>query len=165
MLEAPTAGGQVPHHFRGTHVEIVEINHVEVRLHPRGDDASVVQVHRPRGVMRLVSHQRRQVDALAAVAVAAPVREQRGDEAGVADGADMRPAVAQPHHGVLMQDHLAAAVEVVVLVVGEWRIENVPAVVFDQAIVDVRPRLLACGRRTCSHAAFRRRLIVRRITQ
>ena len=58
------------------------------------------------------------------VAVAAPEREQRGREAGVADRADVGAAVGEADDGVRVGEHLADRVEVAVAVVEERHVEE-----------------------------------------
>src|SRR6185312_4369412 len=99
LHQAATTDRKVVMHLRRMQVQPVVVDHVDVGLEAGGDHAAIVKTDRERGLARLRRHHERDREFLAAGAVAGPVRQQIGREAGVADDAAMRAAVAQARHG------------------------------------------------------------------
>jgi hypothetical protein len=94
LHQAATAGGQVVAHLGAAGGEVLEVDEVDVGPVAGGEHAPVEQPDGAGGVAGVLLHEVGQLEP-APVAVAAPQGEQRGGEAGVADGADVGPAVAQ----------------------------------------------------------------------
>ena len=110
LQEPPAACGEVVRDLGLVQPEVVEVDDVEIGAVPGGDDAPVEQPDGSRRVVAMALHEEREVDPVA-VAVAAPVLEQRRREAAVADRPDVSAAVAQAWDGVRVGQHLVAAVE------------------------------------------------------
>ena len=67
-------------------------------------------------------------------AVASPVGKERGRRAGVADHGHVRSRIAQPQHGVGVEQHLAHLVEAAAVVVLERVVQKGPAAIGDQEV-------------------------------
>ena len=131
---------------------------------PGGQDAAVAEPDGPgRGAGQLL-HDPAHLHA-AVGAVAGPVRERVGREAGVGDEADVGPAVAQAEDGVGVGEHLAAGVEVPLGVVGERGVEEVAAVVLRQQVEEQLGGVDAPGRGQPQHARLGRGLVVGHVAQ
>ena len=89
--------------------------------------------------------------------------EQGGDKACVADGAHMRATVAQTHHRIFVQDHVAAAVEVVFRVVSKRGVEQRITLILQQHVIDVGPWIQPTIRRLSVQRILWVGFVVRRI--
>jgi hypothetical protein len=96
----------------------VHVDDIEIRLHPGRHDAAIEKSHGARRVVRLALDEEAEIETPLG-AVAAPMGQEIGHEVGIRDDADMRAAVAQPHDAILVRDHFAAGIEIVVGIVGE----------------------------------------------
>jgi hypothetical protein len=164
-LHQPTsAGGQVVAHLGTAGGQVVEVDEVDVGPVAGGEHAPVEQADRAGGVAGVLLHQVRQLET-APVAVAAPQREQRGGEAGVADRADVGAAVAQAGHGVGVGEHLAGRVEVAFEVVQERCVEEGVSLVGDQVVVDEVEDVDALAIGPPGEAVVGVRLVVRRVVE
>ena len=95
---------------------------------------AVEQANRLRRRPALPLHDPLGVEPDAFGAVPAPVREQGGGEAGVADRAHMGAAVAQARNGVRMGEQLGGGVEVAVEVVEDRPVQQRLAAVAEQEV-------------------------------
>jgi hypothetical protein len=96
-------------------------------------------------------------------AIARPVGEQERRHARIADRADVRAAIAQPDERERMRQHLAHDVEVAAGVVVDREVEQCPALVLEQRVVDPREHGHghACAHRVGGEAAVELRLELR----
>ena len=114
--------------LRLVEAEAVEVDHVEVGAVAGREHAAVRQSDGAGGVAAVALHEERERDPIV-VPVAAPVLQQRCGEAPVADRADVGAAVAEARHGVRVDEHLVAAVEIAVDVVEERQVDEAFALV------------------------------------
>ena len=82
------------------------------------------------------------------------MRDQRGREAGVTDGADVGAAIAEAGHRVGVAEHLAGRVEVAVRIVEERQVEQCSAVVREEQIDVELDRVDAQSRRPRRDGVF-----------
>ncbi len=134
LHEPATAGRQVASHLGPARAQVLEVDQVQVGAVAGCDHATVEQTNGPCGRARLTLHEERQLHA-PPVAVAPPPRQQRRREAGVADRADVRTAVGEPRHRVLVGEHLADGVEAAVEPVDDRQVEEAAAVVAGEQVV------------------------------
>ena len=85
-------------------------------------------------VPALPFHQYFQRYTLTTGAIPTPVGQQGCDEAGIGDDADVRTAITKPRHGVFREQHVAAAIQIAVGVVGEGAVKHGAAIVLEQPI-------------------------------
>ncbi len=147
-------------HLRRMQVQPVVVDHVHVGLEARRDHAAVVEADRQRGLARLRRHHEGNAQLLAAAAVARPVRQEVGREAGIADDAAMRAAVGQAGNGGRVHQHLARGVEIAVGIIEERHIEHAAALVRQHRIIGEFLRLPAHPPRLCTQRILRRLLVV-----
>ncbi len=127
LQQATAPGRQVVDDLGLAESEAVEVDHVQIGAVPRGEHATVQQSDGAGGVAAVALHEERQRDPVV-VAITAPVLQQRRGEAPVADRADVGAAVAEARHGVRVDEHLVAAVEIAVDVVEERQVDEALAV-------------------------------------
>ena len=165
LHQAAAADRQVVMHLWRMQVQAIVIDHVDVGLEARRDHAAVVEADRERGLARLRRHHERDRQFFAAAAVARPVRQKIGREAGVADDAAMRAAVGEARHGAGFAQHLMHGIEIAVGIIEERHIEHAAAVVRQHRVVGEFFRLPALAPGLRAERIFRRLLVVRRITE
>ena len=167
LQQALAAGGEVELEARRVQAQGLEVDDVDVGPVAGREHAAVVAGRRcgpcP-GTGRCTTNG--EVELLAPGAVAAPVGEQGGGEAGVADRADVGAAVGEAGHRVRVGQHLAGGVEVAVGVVEDRACRAAPG-----------RRRPAAGRRRGrparaparggpgGDAVLRRRLVVGRVAE
>ena len=143
----------------------VIVDHIDVGLEARRDHAAIVEPDRQRGLARLRRDHERDRELFAALAVARPVRQQIGREAGIADDAAMRAAVGQARHRVRIGQHRPRGVEIAVDIVEERHIEHAAAVVRQHGVISQFLRLLAERARPGAERIVLRLLVVGRIAK
>ncbi len=147
------------------HPEVFEVDHVEVGLVAGGNDATIEQSDRLRGGAALLLHEPLRSEELAAIAVAAPVRQQGGREARIADRADVRPTVAQSGNGVRMGQQLPRRVEVAVGEVEDRPVEECVPAVAEHQVVEQPDRVDTVALGAGGDALRRSGLVVRRVAE
>ena len=75
----------------------------------------------------------------------------------------MRATVAQTHHRVFVQDHVATAIEIVFRVVSKRGVEQHFTLILQQHVIDIGPRIQPTARRLSVQRILGVWFVVRRI--
>ena len=126
--------GEIEVHLRGPQAHGAVVQHVDVGLVTRRQEATVVQADGLGRRPRLLVDQRLQRDP-AGRPVPAPPLEQGGGEADVADRADVGAAIGEAGHGGGVDDLLPDGVEVASPVVQDRHVEKAGAVAPGEDVV------------------------------
>ena len=124
LHQPPPARGQVVGHLRRAQRQPLQVDHVDVALEPRGEQAAVVQAEELRGQPGLPAHDVLERQRRSARAALHPVRQHEGGHTAVADGAAVGAGVRQPEQRARVLVERAQQVEVAVGVVEEREVEH-----------------------------------------
>ena len=141
------------------------VDDVQIRLHAGGQEAAVAQANELRTLGAQRANDFRQGDAFAAAAVARPVGDHESRQAGIADVAAVRPAVAEAEDRGGVHQHLTRLGQIAESVVEQRAHEDRPSIVHEHLVVGelVGSEPVAPGR-GCN-AVFRPGLVVGGVPQ
>ena len=125
--------------------ECGQVDQIEIGPHAGGDHAAIEQAVGACRVEGLFAHQPLDGQARPAMPVTAPVGQQEGWPAGIADRADMRATIADAHHRRRILEHGADHFQIAVGVVLEGMQQQPLAVVGHQQFEGDFPDRYATG--------------------
>ena len=163
--QSGASGGEIVERLRWRHAQSVEIDDVDVGPKARCERAAIghaVQCRIPGGLLRDEELER---DALAALAIAGPVRELRRRHRGIADQRHVGTGIAQPGDGGRVHEHLADDVLDLVHVEPSHERSHHPAVLLEQEVVHHAEDVLTGRCRPGAEALGHLRLVVHGIGQ
>src|SRR5690606_10964654 len=136
LVEALAAARQVPDHLGVVQLQFVEVDQVDVRRVAGLDQPAIHEAHQLGRLPGEAADHFPQLP-LGALAVPAPVGDDKGGERGVADQPVVGAAVAEAEGDIRMVVHGVDRVEALVGEVGEGNVQQVLAVVGHQQVVDI----------------------------
>jgi len=146
-------------------VQGVEVDHVDVGLHTGCQDAAIPHAVEVRGAAGLLRNDRLEIDPLAAGAIAHPVSEQEGRDAGIAEQTAVGATVREREDRLRVQHHLADRLEIAVRVADDRQVDETGSVVLHHHVVDHLERRSAfpCG--DSRDALLGGRLVIGRVAE
>lgn len=165
LHEALAAGWQVVAHLGTQEPQRVEVDHVDVGLRADCEATPIFEAHEPRRVLGLAFHEELEREARSVRAVATPMRQQIGREAGVGDEAHVGPAVAETRDGVGMTEHLEQVIGRSVAIVLGREEQDAAALVLEQDVEGELDRMPALARGARGQRIAGPGLVARRIVE